>query len=153
MAIVAKCACQPVRLSRLPVPTRSRDVNLERAVDPLYRLEHEQADKRRAASRKTALTRLTELSDLHGRDDYSANAALRQGMRSRKKKDKERDDEARVCAWHYFICYTRTEHRELPVTHLMYALSWRMLNETGWYAIFVLRENAVATECSVGHSF
>lgn len=72
------------------------EVSNQLAVDPLYRLEHEQADKRRAASRKTALTRLTELSDLHGRDDYSANAALRQGMRSRKKKDKERDDEARA---------------------------------------------------------
>lgn len=65
-------------------------------VDPLYRLEHEQADKRRAASRKTVLTRLTELSDAHGRDDYSANAALRQAMRSRKKKDQEREEEAKV---------------------------------------------------------
>lgn len=66
------------------------------AVDPLYRLEHEQADKRRAASRKTVLTQLTELSDVHGRDDYSANARLRQGMRSRKRKDRKREDEAKV---------------------------------------------------------
>lgn len=65
-------------------------------VDPLYRLEHEQADKRRASSRKTVLTRLTELVDSHAQDDYSANARLRQTMRSRKKKDREREEEAKV---------------------------------------------------------
>lgn len=65
-------------------------------VDPLYRLEHEQTDKRRAASRKTVLTRLTELADAHGQDDYSSNARLRQGMRKRKRKEREREDEATV---------------------------------------------------------
>lgn len=65
-------------------------------VDPLYRLEHDQADKRRAASRKTVLTQLTELADAHGQDDYSSNARLRKGMRSRKKKDRERIEEAKV---------------------------------------------------------
>ncbi|CAN0411965.1 unnamed protein product, partial [Hapterophycus canaliculatus] len=68
----------------------------EQAVDPLYRLEHEQADKRRAASRKTVLTRLTELADSHASDDYSSNARLRQGMRARKRKEKEREEEATV---------------------------------------------------------
>lgn len=66
------------------------------AVDPLYRLEHEQSDKRRAASRKTVLTRLTELADAHGEDDYASNARLRQGMRARKKKEREREEEATV---------------------------------------------------------
>lgn len=65
-------------------------------MDPLYRLEHEQSDKRRAASRKTALTRLTELADAHGEDDYSSNARLRQGMRARKEKEREREEEAKV---------------------------------------------------------
>lgn len=67
-----------------------------RAVDPLYRLEHKQTDERRAASKNTALTRLTELSDAHSRDDYSANARLREGMRKRKKSDRQRDEEAKV---------------------------------------------------------
>lgn len=66
------------------------------SVDPLYRLEHEQTDKRRAASRKTVLTRLTELADAHGEDDYSSNARLRQEMRARKKKEREREEEATV---------------------------------------------------------
>lgn len=65
-------------------------------VDPLYRLEHEQTDKRRAASRKTVLTQLTELADAHGQDDYSSNARLRQGMRVRKRKEREREEEATV---------------------------------------------------------
>lgn len=65
-------------------------------VDPLYRLEHEQRDKRRAASRKTVLTRLTELADAHAQDDYSSNARLRQTMRARKKKEREREEEATV---------------------------------------------------------
>lgn len=65
-------------------------------VDPLYRLEHEQTDKRRAASRKTVLTQLTELADAHGQDDYSSNARLRQGMRKRKRKEREREEEATV---------------------------------------------------------
>lgn len=66
------------------------------SVDPLYRLEHQQDDKRRAASKKTALTRLTELSDTHGKDDYSANARLRKVMRERKKVDREREKETKV---------------------------------------------------------
>lgn len=67
-----------------------------KSVDPLYRLEHEQTDKRRAASRKTVLTQLTELADAHGQDDYSSNARLRQGMRKRKKQEREREEEAMV---------------------------------------------------------
>eukprot|EP00903_Cladosiphon_okamuranus_P014822 g13727.t1 len=70
------------------------EVTKKLAADPLYRLEHEQSDKRRAASRKTALTRLTELVDAHGEDDYASNARLRQGMRARKKKEREREEEA-----------------------------------------------------------
>lgn len=65
-------------------------------VDPLYRLEHQQADRRKAASKKTVLTRLTELSDVHGKDDYSANSRLREGMRKRKRMDREREEEAKV---------------------------------------------------------
>ncbi|CAM9212454.1 unnamed protein product [Ectocarpus sp. 12 AP-2014] len=70
------------------------EVSKQLAVDPLYRLEHEQRDKRRAASRKTVLTRLTELADAHAQDDYSSNARLRQTMRARKKKEREREEEA-----------------------------------------------------------
>eukprot|EP00752_Nemacystus_decipiens_P014669 g13065.t1 len=70
------------------------EVSKKLAVDPLYRLEHEQSDKRRAASRKTVLTRLTELADAHGEDDYASNARLRQGMRARKKKERQREEEA-----------------------------------------------------------
>ncbi|CAM9644527.1 unnamed protein product [Ectocarpus fasciculatus] len=72
------------------------EVSNQLAVDPLYRLEHEQRDKRRAASRKTVLTRLTELADAHAQDDYSSNARLRQTMRARKKKEREREEEAKA---------------------------------------------------------
>lgn len=66
------------------------------AADPLYRLEHEKDDVRRAASRKTVLTRLTELKDAQSKDDYSANAFLRQKMRVRKRKDREKEVESEV---------------------------------------------------------
>ncbi|CAM9391943.1 unnamed protein product [Choristocarpus tenellus] len=72
------------------------DVSAKLAVDPLFRLEHEQEDKRRAATRKTALTRLTELSEAQWGDDYSANANLRRTMRSRRKTEKEREREAKA---------------------------------------------------------
>ncbi|CAM9356082.1 unnamed protein product [Laminaria digitata] len=73
---------------------QDKEVSNKLAVDPLYRLEHEQADKRRAASRKTVLTQLTELADSHAQDDYSSNARLRKSMRSRKKEEREREEEA-----------------------------------------------------------
>ena len=66
------------------------------AADPLYRLEHEKDDKRRATSRKTVLTRLTELKDAQAKDDYSANAFLRQKMRVGKRKDREKKEESKV---------------------------------------------------------
>lgn len=42
------------------------------------------------------LTRLTELKDTQAKDDYSANAFLRQKMRVRKRKDREREEESEV---------------------------------------------------------
>ena len=42
------------------------------------------------------LTRLTELKDVQAKDDYSANAHLRQGMRARKRKHREKEEESKV---------------------------------------------------------
>ncbi|CAN0339420.1 unnamed protein product [Discosporangium mesarthrocarpum] len=75
--------------------------------DPLYRLEHEQEDKRRAASRKTALTRLTELSEAQWGDDFMSNSNLRRAMRARRKLEKDRDRESEVGGWVPIPCSSR----------------------------------------------
>ncbi|KAG5189226.1 hypothetical protein JKP88DRAFT_302381 [Tribonema minus] len=57
------------------------DTQARLATDPMYRLEHADADVRRADAKKTRITRLMDWSnDVRG-SDYDANAALRRAWR------------------------------------------------------------------------
>jgi len=53
--------------------------------DPFYRLEHTQAEQKRAKERRPELTRLYEKSEETTLRDYEANKALRRGLRAQRK--------------------------------------------------------------------
>lgn len=58
-----------------------------RAVNPLYRLEAETDDVRKARSAHGRLAALAELQAARYGDDYASNAALREGARARRRAD------------------------------------------------------------------
>eukprot|EP00163_Fabomonas_tropica_P012380 TRINITY_DN23656_c0_g1_i1.p1 TRINITY_DN23656_c0_g1~~TRINITY_DN23656_c0_g1_i1.p1 ORF type:complete len:315 (+),score=45.30 TRINITY_DN23656_c0_g1_i1:128-1072(+) len=59
--------------------------------DPMYRLEHGEADKKRAADTRHVLTRLQEERDSRGKDDYATLSSLRRKFRNEKKARASRD--------------------------------------------------------------
>ena len=56
------------------------------ATDPIFRLQHEKEDKRRALSAKEHLESLIDLQDSQREKDYEMNSLLRQGNRHKRKR-------------------------------------------------------------------
>jgi len=59
------------------------------ANDPMFRLQHNEEDRKRVLSAKEHLEALTELQDEHHKNYYDVNAMLRNKNRKRKKRDIE----------------------------------------------------------------
>mmetsp|Transcript_30322 Transcript_30322/g.28966 ORF Transcript_30322/g.28966 Transcript_30322/m.28966 type:complete len:369 (+) Transcript_30322:221-1327(+) len=57
------------------------------AIDPMYRLQHDKEDKRRALSAKEHLESLIDLQDSQKEKDYDMNCLLRKGSREKRKRD------------------------------------------------------------------
>jgi coiled-coil domain-containing protein 130 len=63
--------------------------------DPFYRLEHGEEDLRKKKEAEPVLVRLQKVSDSRHANDYSLNRALRDRLRSQKKRVSEEKDAAR----------------------------------------------------------
>ncbi|KAJ4788683.1 Coiled-coil domain-containing protein 130 [Rhynchospora pubera] len=63
--------------------------------DPFYRLEHGEEDLRKKKEAEPVLVRLQKMSDTRHENDYTLNRALRDRLRSQKKRVSEEKDSAR----------------------------------------------------------
>ena len=59
------------------------------ASDPMFRLQHNEEDRKRVLSDKEHIEALTELQDEHHKNDYDMNSLLRNKNRKRKRRDIE----------------------------------------------------------------
>ncbi|AQK46431.1 Nuclear protein-like [Zea mays] len=71
------------------------DEDRDKLADPMYRLEHQEEDLRKKKEAEPVLVRLQRLSDSRHSDDYALNRALRDRLRSQKKRVAEEKKSAR----------------------------------------------------------
>jgi coiled-coil domain-containing protein 130 len=85
-------------------PELKDDATAERLEsDALFRLEHGEADKRRAAAAKTVEARLRVISDRNHRDDYDVNKLLRARARVGRKAAKALEAEGRQKGFNFAL--------------------------------------------------
>ncbi|KQJ94465.1 hypothetical protein BRADI_3g10690v3 [Brachypodium distachyon] len=71
------------------------DEERDKLADPMYKLEHQEEDIRKKKEEEPVLVRLQRLSDSRHSDDYALNRALRDRLRSQKKRVAEEKKSAR----------------------------------------------------------
>ncbi|PAN05805.1 hypothetical protein PAHAL_1G163200 [Panicum hallii] len=71
------------------------DEDRDKLADPMYRLEHQEEDLQKKKEAEPVLVRLQRLSDSRHSDDYVLNKALRDRLRSQKKRVAEEKSSAR----------------------------------------------------------
>ncbi|GJN19707.1 hypothetical protein PR202_gb07009 [Eleusine coracana subsp. coracana] len=71
------------------------DEDRDKLADPMYRLEHQEEDLKKKKEAEPVLVRLQRLSDSRHSDDYALNRALRDRLRSQKKRVAEEKKSAR----------------------------------------------------------
>lgn len=76
------------------VITNNEEMKQLLAVDPMFRLQHNQEDSKRVISESERFRELIDVSDMQHKDYYDLNAQLRSVNRKRKKRDIELTGEA-----------------------------------------------------------
>jgi len=68
------------------IPLATEEEKDKLALDPIYKLEHENEDKKKAENAIPALQSLMKFQEERTKDDYSVNSLLRKRFREEKKK-------------------------------------------------------------------